>query len=203
MEHIFHGDKRTEFGKGATGRLRRDGRVPAVLYGHHEAVHFSLDSRSFHKDLQGVSENTIVTIVVEGKEYDALLKDFQYEPLKDLITHADFFEVEKGKTLRTHIPIHLDGVAPGIKAGGLLNHILHDIEVECLPKDIPESFTLDISAMEIGDLFRVEDITVSDTIKVLTDLDRTVVNVVAPKSETEETEEDTEDAGEESEATES
>ncbi len=190
MEHIFNGEIRNELGKGATGRLRRDGRIPAVLYGHNDAIHFSLDSRSFHKDVQGVSENTIVTISVDGTEYDALIKDFQYEPLKDLITHIDFFEVERGKTLRTHIPVHLEGTAPGVKSGGALNHILHDVEVECLPKDIPEAFTLDISSMEMGDLFRVSDLAVPSTIKVLTDEDRTVVNVVAPKSEEESSEEE-------------
>lgn len=190
MEHIFNGEKRTELGKGATGRIRRAGRIPAVLYGHNDAVHFSLDARSFQKDVQGVSENTIVTIKIDGAEYDALIKDYQYETLKDLVTHIDFFEIERGKTLRTHIPLHLEGVAPGIKQGGLLNHILHDIEVECLPKDIPEAFTLDISSLEMGDLLRVSDIAIADSIKILTDVERTVVNIVAPKAETEATEEE-------------
>ncbi len=199
MEQIFHGEARTELGKGASGRLKRAGRIPAVLYGQKNTVPFSLDSRSFHKDIHGISESTIVTIKVGGDEYHALIKDYQHEALTDTITHVDFYEVEKGKVLRTHIPVHLEGVAPGIKQGGLLDHLLHDLEVECLPKDIPESISVDISALNLGDIIRVEDLKLSSALKVLTDTDRTIVNIVAPKAEVEEpaegeaTEEVTED----------
>ncbi len=185
MEQIFHGEARTELGKGATGRLKRSGRIPAVLYGQKDTVPFSLDSRSFHKDIHGVSESTIVTIKIGGDEYHALIKDYQHEVLTDTITHVDFYEVEKGKVLRTNIPLHLEGVAPGIKQGGILDHLLHDIEVECLPKDIPEAITVDVSTLNLGDILRVEDLKLSSAIKVLTDTDRTVVNIVAPKAEVE------------------
>src|SRR6056297_4012087 len=158
---------RTELKKGASGRLRRDGWIPAVIYGAHESKSISVPQNEFEKKFHSVSENTIISLELGKKKYDVLVKDYQEDIIRGFITHIDFYEIEKGKILRTNIPVELIGVSPGVKEGGLLEERLHEIEVECLPQDIPETFKVNIDVLNIGDTVHVSELDIPQGVKVL------------------------------------
>lgn len=181
-EKTLTGYSRTELKKGVTKRLRREGKIPAIIYGHAEPLPIAVDGREFEKKYHSLSESTIITINVDGKSYDVLIKDHQEEPLKGLITHLDFFEIERGKKLRTHVPLHTTGTARGVKEGGILELGLHDVEIECLPKDIPSELVVDIDGMEIGDSRHVSDIAAPEGVAILSAGDMLVVAITTAKS---------------------
>jgi len=184
------GHGRTSTRKSENKRLRGEGFIPAVIYGHNEPVSISVEAREFDKKFHTVSENTIITITVDkDKSYDVLVKDYQENIIKGSIEHIDFFEIERGKVLRTNVPVHLDGAPAGVKEGGIVESLLHEVEIECLPKDIPEYFTLDISALNIGDSLHVSDITVGEDVKILTPEDQSLVVITTAKVVVEEPEE--------------
>jgi large subunit ribosomal protein L25 len=183
------GYERKELKKGPAGRLRKEGKIPAVIYGHNDPVHISVDMAEFDSKFKTISENTLIQIKVDGKkEHEVLVKDFQENMLRGEITHIDFFEVERGKTLKTRVPVILTGASPGVKEGGLLEHHQHELDIECLPKDIPETVEVDISALNIGDSIHIEDLNVSDSIKILNLPEMVVVSVSSIKEEVLETE---------------
>ncbi len=187
--------RRVAGGKGPARRLRQAGNIPAVIYGHRDPVVISIDEREFHREFKTVSESTIITIHVDGDDYDVLIKDYTENLVTGKITHIDFYEIERGKILRTHVGVHITGVSPGVRTGGILEQPLHEIEVECLPKDIPQGIDVDISTLDIGDSIHVGDLEVPPDVKYLTNPDQVVVLVAHQRAEVEEVEE-----GEEEEA---
>ena len=190
------GYDRKDLRKGTTKQLRRDGQIPAVIYGKHESKSIYIEAREFDKKFHHISENTLITIKIGRKKHDVLIKDYQENHLKNYMVHIDFYEVEQGKLLRTNIPVHLEGSAKGVKEGGLLEQTLHEIEVECTPKDIPESFSLDISALEMGESLHVSSLTAPKGVKILSDEDETIATITAPRQEAEEGEEEAAEASE-------
>ena len=174
---------RKEIRKGVTRSLRRSGKIPAVMYGHAGTSNVAVDEHEFGLKFKRISENTIVSLNFEGKSHDVLIKDFQEDALSGRITHIDFFEIESGKVLRTNVPVHLDGNAVGVREGGLLEHRLHEIEVECLPKDIPERITVDVVGLAIGDSIHIADLPEFAGVKVLNSPDQVVVAVTHAKEE--------------------
>ena len=184
MEHkSLSAAPRKEIRKGVTRSLRRSGQIPAVMYGHAGVATVSVNEHEFSQKFKRITENTIVSLEVDGKSHDVLVKDFQEDALSGRITHIDFFEIESGKVLRTNVPVHLDGNAIGVREGGLLEHRLHEIEVECLPKDIPEQITLDIVGLAIGDSIHVGDLPEMAGVKVLNTPDQVLVAVTHAKEE--------------------
>lgn len=153
---------REDLGKGATRRLRRQDMVPAVIYGAgKEPVSITLA----HNQLLHSTENDaffshILSIDVEGKKEDVIIKALQRHPAKSLLMHADFMRVDMKEKLKVHVPLHFVGeeIAPGAKQGGVVTHDLVDIEVQCLPKDLPEFIEVDVSALEIGESLHLSDI---------------------------------------------
>jgi large subunit ribosomal protein L25 len=185
------GYERLGFKKGPAGRLRKEGKIPAVIYGHNSPIHISVSATEFNSKFHVISENTLITIKVEDKEYEVLVKDSQENMLLGQITHIDFFEVERGKSLKTRVPVILTGAAVGVKEGGMLEQHLHEIDVECLPKDIPQKIEIDISELKLGEAIHVSDLSLSDKVKILNFMDQSVVGVTTVKAE-EEPEEDEE-----------
>lgn len=181
---------RTELRKSAAKKMRNEGRIPAVIYGHNEPINISVDEKEFTKKFDKISESTIITVTVGKKSYSVLVKDFQDDIVTSRIQHVDFFEIEKGKTLRTNVTVHIEGTAKGVREGGVLEQRLHELEVECLPKDIPEMITVDVSSLEAGDAIHVADIEIPKGVKVLNILEQTIVSVTLIKEEVEETEEE-------------
>lgn len=197
------GYERNMFKKGPAGRLRKEGKIPCVIYGHNRPVHISIGAKEFDTKFHIISENILITIIVEDKEYEVLVKDFQENMMLGQITHIDFFEVERGKVLKTRIPVILTGTSIGVKEGGLLEHRLHEIDIECLPKDIPENIEVDITELLVGESVHVSDLTLPEAVKILNFMEQSVVSVTTVKAEEEpEIEEEIEEGEEEAEATE-
>ncbi len=170
-------------GKNAARALRRTGRIPAVVYGHGEETRaLSVDSLELEKLLSSISvENTIIDLDIEGiGSSQALIREVQQHPFKPLIYHIDLYQMHAGETVRLQIPIRLHGNPYGVReSSGVLDHSLYDLEVECLPHDIPESVDVDVTNLDIGDVIRVADLEVPN-VEILNDPDVTVCSVTAP-----------------------
>ncbi|MEL6616562.1 MAG: 50S ribosomal protein L25 [Bacteroidota bacterium] len=170
-------------GKKEVKAVRRDDRVPCVLYGPTtEPVHFSVPQLDL-RPLIHTSETYRVEVSVDGEDYEAILKDVDFHPITDEALHADFLALTAGQTLTLTVPIQLEGTAPGVKAGGQLAQPLYELEIQSLPKDIPGHIAIDISSLEVGDSLHVYDLDLGDTIEVLTDSERTLVSIMAPRVE--------------------
>ena len=184
---------RSGFGKNAARQLRMQGRIPAVLYGQQEAaLSLSVDPKDLLAILHSAAgHNTILSLDVKDQgSTSVILKEWQLDPIKETLLHADFLRIAMDNALQVSVPVLPLGVAKGVKdQGGIFEFVLRQLEVECLPADIPEHFTADISDLEIGSNLRVADLTVDPKVKVLSDLDLVVAHVVAPKEEAVEAEE--------------
>ncbi len=174
-------------GKKAVKAVRREGRVPCVLYGpHQEPLHFASEAKNL-RPLIHTTETYRVVVALDGQEYEAIVKDVTFHPVTSAPTHMDFQALTKGEKLTVTVPIHLEGAAPGVRAGGSLSQALHELEVRCLPKDIPGHVSIDVSGLEMGQSLRVSDLVFGEGVEVLTEADRTIVAVAAPRAEVEET----------------
>ncbi len=155
---------RSDTGKGASRRLRRNGRIPAVIYGagkepqsltmDHDTILHNLENEAFYSHILNIS--------IDGKSEKAVLKDLQRHPYKPLITHLDLQRVSDREALRMHVPLHFLGedVAPGVKqGGGIVSHLVNDVEITCLPKDLPEYIEADLSGLELGGTLHLSDLT--------------------------------------------
>jgi large subunit ribosomal protein L25 len=176
--------QRSETGKGANRLLRLAGRIPAIVYGHGEETRkLSVDAHELERLFARIHvENTLITLEVDGGEapVKALVKEIQTNPVRNQVLHVDFYMIHAGEKLNVQIPIRLVGTAPGVKAGGILQHALDELEVRCLPDAIPERIEVDISGLDIGDSIHVRDLSVPEGVEVEVDADRTVCSVVPP-----------------------
>ncbi|PCH83566.1 MAG: 50S ribosomal protein L25/general stress protein Ctc [Piscirickettsiaceae bacterium] len=162
---------REDLGKGATRRLRRQNKVPAIVYGAgKDPVSITLG----HNELLHSTENEaffshIVTISVGKKKEKVIIKALQRHPSRSILMHADFMRVSMKETLKVNVPIHFIGedVAPGVKAGGVVTHDLVDVEIQCLPADLPEFVEIDISALEIGSSLHLSDIQLAKGLEIV------------------------------------
>ncbi len=196
------GEKRTEdFGSAGSRRVLAQGRIPAVIYGKNDNEHITLDAKEFQNKLRHFSESTLLTIKVGRKNYSVLMKDFQENVMLGKVLHVDFFEVTKGEVLRTHVSVVLVGNPVGAKFGGVLEQITHEIEVECLPKDLPQSIEVDVSSLNINESVHIAQVVVPAGVKFLHTQDMTIATVkgvkeVVAASDEEESEEEVEEAEE-------
>jgi large subunit ribosomal protein L25 len=183
---IIEADSRTEFGKGPARRLRRDGKLPGIIYDRSDTLPITLNEHDFFQTFKQISESTIITIRTPDKDVDVLLKDYDEDLATGHLRHVDFYAIESGTLLRTNVQVHLVGTAPGVREGGVLQSQIHEVEVECLPKDIPERFELDISGLQVGDALHVSDLPELDGVKVLNSGDQTITLVAMTREEVEE-----------------
>jgi large subunit ribosomal protein L25 len=172
--------------KGENGRLRRAGRIPAIIYGIKKPVEISINEKEFNQKFRVISENIIITITVGRDTYDVLVKDYQEDLLEDKIMHLDFYAIDPERMLRTHIPVYLSGNPKGVKEGGILEHVLHEVEVECLPKNMPDRIELDTSELAIHQSIYIRDIAALEGVRFLNSPDYVVCHVVAKAAEIEE-----------------
>jgi len=172
-------------GKSVAGRLRRDGKIPAVIYGHTSPTAIAVDAREFRNAFKRITGNTIVELHMPGGVHEVLVKDYQRDNLTGQILHVDFYEFEKGKALRTRVPIRLTGNPVGVKEGGILESQLRELDLECLPKDLPEEIVLDISELGLDRALHVRDLTLPPGVKVLLASDQVVCLVAHRKAEEE------------------
>ncbi len=174
--------ERKELKKSAARRLRTSGKIPAVVYGQEGSVSISVDAHEFSHRFSSFGENTVIKLQNGKTVYEVLVKDYQDDILTGHIQHIDFYHVSATKTLHAKVPVHLTGSAVGARNGGLLELVSHDIEVECLAKDIPHDVKVDVSALDINDSVYVRDLKFADGVKVLTNLDAVVAHVISTRS---------------------
>lgn len=173
---------RKSTGKGISRALRRQGLIPGVLYGPKtEPIAISLDSLDIEKLFKhsGSNQAPLDLTIKNGESIKktAMIKNLQVHPVSKRFLHIDLYEVAMDKKIQVRVPLVLRGMAKGAEAGGTLQLIRREVEVLCFPLDIPESITIDVSEMEIGDSIHVEDLRVSDNIEILADTNFTVVTV--------------------------
>jgi len=183
--------------KGAARALRRSGRIPAIFYGDGDPKSVSVDAREWAHGFQHASRNTIVRLKIDNDEHKVLIKDTQADILSGSVLHIDFYAIRVGKKLNTVIPIHLEGTSKGVIEGGILEQKIEEIEVVCLPKNIPDAFALDVSHLEVGDSLHVRDIPVPREVEIRTDANQTVVVITHAKAVVESVSEDEEETEEE------
>lgn len=183
-QHVLNAGLREPSGKGALNSLRREGKIPAVIYNRQGgSIALTLDAKEFGKAVKGVSESTIVKLVVGKDSYECTIKDRQLNWLRGTIEHVDFYEIQRGVAMRAKVPVHLNGTPAGVREGGILEHPVHEIEVECMPKDMPERFELDISELKANHSIHVRDIKRAEGVKILAPEDQVVVLVKYAKGE--------------------
>ena len=177
-------------GKGDARKLRGAGRIPGVVYGRHEDTRaLSVDAHDLATLFSRISvENTIIELSVEGEEeaVSALVREVQSHPYRNEVIHVDFYQVHAGEELEVDVPIRLEGVPAGVREdGGVLDHVIHELTVRCLPSKIPNVLTLDVSGLEIGDSLHVSDLPLPEGVTSMIDGERTVCGVAAPRIEEE------------------
>jgi large subunit ribosomal protein L25 len=182
---VFAARNRVSSGSGDARRIRRAGRIPAVIYGRSgQALSIDLDALEFINGVKGISESTIVKIEVDGNIHNAFVKDTQRMITDGKVLHVDFYEVESNTTLRARVSVHIHGTPVGVREGGILESPLHDIEVECLPKDLPERIDVDVSDLKVNQSIHVRDLPLGEGVRLISGGDQVVALVKFAKAET-------------------
>src|SRR5437588_2571918 len=186
-EIVVNAKRRDDRGKNAARRLRRDGLVPGVVYGGKgENLAVAVDPKALKKVLRSeAGRNAILKLDIAGHgATNAILKSWQVDPIRESFLHADFYRIAMDVAIRVTVPIHVVGEARGVKVdGGILELVIREIEVECLPGDIPERIDVDVSDLGINQSLRVSDGPAPPKVKVLESADQVVVHVVSVKEE--------------------
>jgi large subunit ribosomal protein L25 len=203
----LNAQERPERGTRAARRLRRAGLVPGVVYGGGDGdnVSFKVDARVLRQVL--VDGSALIDLEVGGKTRPVIVKDQQLHPVRDEVVHIDLLEVRLDEKIQTQVAVHVAGAeeAPGIKEGGVLEHVTHELNIEALPTAIPDAITVDVSGMEIAATMHLSEVTAPEGVTFLDDLEETIIATVVVPTEVEEPEdieEETELVGEEAEAAE-
>jgi large subunit ribosomal protein L25 len=170
--------------KNAARRIRRNGRIPAIIYGaKKEAVSITVDPKQISRILHSDSgHNTVFDLKFGNEQTKAMIVDWQYEPIKGSLMHIDLKRIAMDQTLRVRVPVQLTGTAEGVKTqGGILEQMLREVEVECLPADIPDHIDVDVTTLVFGQVLRVSDLPHSDKVKFVTDESQPVAHITAVK----------------------
>ncbi len=188
MEQIvIEAERRTAGGKNANRRLRKSGQIPAVLYGAgKEAVAVTVNPVAVQSILRSQSgQNTIFRMSIDGGEQaNAMVKDYQLDPVKGALIHTDFFEIAMDQLLELTVDIEIVGEAEGVKlAGGIMDMVTRSVEVQCLPTDIPESIKVDVSHLRINEYIRVKNLELNPRVKILTEPEVVLVTILPPVKE--------------------
>ncbi|MBA3989128.1 50S ribosomal protein L25/general stress protein Ctc [Aliidiomarina maris] len=202
--YTFNAQVRNDMGKGASRRLRREGKVPAVLYGAgKDAVALTLEHDKINNaaDHEGFYSH-ILTLTVDGKKIEAIVKDMQRHPFKPKIIHLDFQRVDAKQELNTSVPLHFLNEEDAQKAGGVVVHHLNEVEIAVLPKNLPEFIEVDVAGLGVGDNIHLSDLKLPEGVSLVEltkgeDHDQVVVTVSAKKTEAEDGEAAAEEADKE------
>src|SRR5579863_2046550 len=184
--NVLEGQPRQAGTKNDAKRVRRDGKIPAVVYGAgKDSLSISVDPRVVTRILNSESgHNTIFDLTMDGEKTKAMIVDWQYEPIKGRLLHIDLKRIALDKVLTVSVPIFLVGEAAGVKQeGGIMEQMLREVEVECLPADIPSHIDADVSQLTFGKVLRVSELPHSDKIKFITDANQPVAHVTSVKEE--------------------
>jgi len=194
---------RTALGTSASRRLRRSGQIPANLYGEgKDSTPLALEENRIRKQIENEAFAAhILTVKIEGEDSQAVLKSVHRDPVTDRVIHMDFQRISARSEIRMHVPLHFvnEEDCPGKKAGGIVTHLLVEVEVGCLPKDLPEYVEVDMASLEVGDSVHLSELVLPEGVQVMAfahnpDNDQPVVSVQHPqKAETDQEESDAEE----------
>ncbi len=182
METKLQAIKRDATGKGVARKLRAQGRVPAVLYGQGtDPVSLSVDSREMFHVLHGAAgSNALVDLVVDGEDHLAMAREIQRDHIHNTLIHVDFLAVSRTQTITANVPVVEFGEAAGVKEGGVVEHHLREVVVECFPQDVPDQISIDITEVELGDMVHVSDLVAPEGVTILTEAADAVLSVITP-----------------------
>ena len=181
---VISARNRANKGSAEARKIRKSGRIPAVLYGRKgSSVAIDLDARDFVNSIKGISESTIVNVDVNGNIHEAFVKATQRNITDGSILHVDFYEIEGDALLRARVSLRIQGNPIGVREGGILETPLHDIEVECLPKDLPERLDVDVSELKANQAIHVRDLVLGGGVKLISNPDQVVALVKFAKAE--------------------
>jgi large subunit ribosomal protein L25 len=180
--------KRDTTGKEVAKKLRREGRVPAVVYGgHRDPVAISVDRKAVSELIQksehGIRSVFLLKMAGTDQQRHAMIKEVTIDPVSRKMTHIDFVRVLMDEKVRVTIPVHINGTARGVKEGGLLDFQVRELHVECLPNAIPDAIEVDVAPLGSHDYYRIKDLTIPEGVKVLDDPERVVVGVTHARAE--------------------
>ncbi|MDV4177452.1 50S ribosomal protein L25/general stress protein Ctc [Rhizobium brockwellii] len=184
-------EARERVGKGSARELRRNGLIPAVIYGDKQApIAIALNTNEVTKRIHaGGFMTTVATIDVDGKKHKVLPKDYQLDPVRDFTMHVDFLRVSGNTQVTVEIPVHFinEEKSPGLKVGGVLNIVRHEVEVHCPADAIPEFFNIDLSGKKIGDSIHIAEVALPKGVTPVIDRDFTIATIIAPAGGIDET----------------
>src|SRR6266545_3625224 len=183
MERKLKADARPDTGKGAARKIRAGGRVPAVVYGHGvETLHVSIDAKElFHLLHTDAGMNVLVDMRVNSDHFLAMPREVQRDHIRGQFIHVDFLRIKRDEKIGVEVPVHLIGESHGVKEGGVIEHHLWNLHLECFPQDVPTSIEADISSLGINESLKVSDLEIPDKLTLLTSLDEVIVSVVPPQ----------------------
>ena len=177
---------RKEINKKSTKELRKQGHIPAVLYGHGiETLNLTVEQKKFEQMIKKThGENVLISLSIDSdgssKQETVMIRDIQYHPVSDGLLHIDFYKILLHEKITTRINIVLTGQAAGVKEGGVLDHSMRDVEVSCLPDKMPGHFEVDVTHMEIGSSIHIRDLKIPEGVEVLADAEQAIVSIVPP-----------------------
>jgi len=182
---------RTQFGKNESNRLRSKGFVPAVLYSHGTTESIMVPVKAFSSIFSGhISESILIDLNITNKSGDskmkAFVKDYQVDPVTNEIKHLDLYKITENEKIRTIVSIEIQGTPIGVKEGGVLEIFERELEIECLPKDLPEQILIDASPIALNESFHISDIKLGESVKFLGSPDRVILSVIIPHIKEEE-----------------
>lgn len=183
MELKLVAERREGTGKGVARKLRAAGRVPAIVYGRGmEPVPVSVDAKDLYHVLHRGGANVLLDLVVDGKPHLALAREVQRDHIHNRFVHVDFLAVSRTEKITVSVPIRVVGESVGVKAGGVLEHHLWEVEAECLPGDVPEAIEVDVSALAVGDSLKVGDLVAPKGVEITSSPQELVLAVVPPQA---------------------
>lgn len=188
MSFKIKGEKRDVFGKNASRRLRRNGMIPVILYGaKDDNVPLTLEKKALFEILKAeTGENTVFEVSFNSETRNAMIKELQRSPVTDEILHADLIQIAMDKVVRVSVPVVTVGDAIGVKAeGGFVDFITREIEIECLPKDIPEHIEIDISGLHLRQSFKIGEVVIPAGITLISEPETILVHIEVPTKEEE------------------
>jgi large subunit ribosomal protein L25 len=182
---VLKANIRNDFSKSVRNTARKNGRVPGVFYSRNlKPFSFEVQEQAL-KPLVYTSQNHLISLQVDGQdEHECIIKDVQFDPLTDKVVHFDLYGLITGEKIELEVPLQFKGAAIGVKEGGIVQQLLHKLDIECLPKDIPQHLEIEISELKLGDAIHVSDLSF-ENITILNSEDTVIVAVTHPKVEKE------------------
>ena len=186
MTNVTLGAERREgTGKGVARKLRQAGRIPGVLYGREmDPIHLSVDAHQAELLFRSIPvDNTVIELKVDGESHQTLIREIQMHPYRGHLVHVDFLRIQAGVMVDMNVPLHLVGTPVGVReSGGVLEQIIHDIPITCIPSAIPESIDVDVSGLDLNDALHISDLVVGEGIEIQLPPERTICSVSVPRA---------------------